>query len=74
MNKTLAEAKKGDILKITGCIDLCTSSQIMRFGLAEGEIIKCIAKVGPVIVGKNRQRIAIGRKLADKIFIQTQAA
>lgn len=70
MKKTLSEAKNGETIEITGCTDMPTSCLIMRFGLAVGEVIKCLTKVGPIIVGKNNQTIAIGRNLADKIFVQ----
>lgn len=70
MKKTLAEAKNGEDFQIIDCLDMPTKCLIMRFGLAIGETAKCIAKVGPIIVGKNKQNIAIGRNLAGKIFIQ----
>jgi Fe2+ transport system protein FeoA len=71
MNKTLAEARSGEVIAIAGCLDTPTKCMLMRFGLAVGEVIKCIAKIGPVIVGKDRQTIAIGKNLAEKIFVQT---
>lgn len=44
-----------------------------RFGLAEGGIIKCIAKPGPVVIEKNKQIIAIGKNLSKQIFVNIKA-
>lgn len=70
MKKTLAEIKNGETVIITDCLDIATKCMVMRFGLAVGETVKCITKVGPIILGKNKQTIAIGKNLACKIFIQ----
>ena len=70
MKKTLAEAKKGETIKIVECLDLTTKYLIMRFGLTIGETVHCLTKVGPIIIEKNKQTIAIGKNLANKIYIQ----
>lgn len=46
-------------------------SQLIRFGIIEGEIIKCIENLpgGTVVIQKNRQEIALGAKLANKILV-----
>lgn len=71
MKKTLTQAKKGEACKIIDFADSATKCQTMRFGLCSGEVVRCIAKAGPVIIGKNQQTLAIGNNLARKIYIQT---
>ncbi|MFA3781540.1 ferrous iron transport protein A [Melioribacteraceae bacterium 4301-Me] len=46
-------------------------AQLIRLGIAEGDVVKCIERLpgGTVIIQKNRQEIAIGLELAKKIKI-----
>ncbi len=70
--KTLAELKKGDTCKIADFADNYTRCQTMRFGLFTGEEVKCIEKVGPIIIGKKQQRMAVGNSLAKKIYVSIE--
>ena len=70
MIKTLNEAKKGQMLEITKFADNPTKCNSARFGIAEGQIIKCVDKMGPVIISKNQQILALGRNLSKKIQIR----
>lgn len=70
MEKSLSQAKKGEICKIIKFKDTQSKTETMRFGLSVGETVKCLANVGPVIIGKNLITVAVGRKLADRIFIE----
>lgn len=71
MNRTLAHANKGESCIIIDFADESTKCQTMRFGLSKGETIKCLEKVGPIIVGKSYQKLAIGKNLASKIYVKT---
>jgi Fe2+ transport system protein FeoA len=46
-------------------------SQLLRFGLFEGQSVKCLSKLpgGTIVIELNRQEIAIGEGLAKKIFV-----
>lgn len=68
---TMAEIKKGNKFKIIDIPDETVRAQALRFGISEGAEVKCAEKIpgGPVILKKNLQEIAIGRRLAEKIII-----
>ncbi|TYB30755.1 MAG: ferrous iron transport protein A [Candidatus Mcinerneyibacterium aminivorans] len=68
---TLANLKKGDKFKIVSINKNKINSQIIRFGLGEGSIAKCIEKIprGPVILSKNYQEIALGHQISKNIKI-----
>lgn len=70
VKKILTQAMPGEIFEIIDFADISTKCQATRFGLSLGEIVKCLANIGPVIVGRNKQEVAIGKKLADKIFVK----
>ncbi len=68
--KKLNELKTGTLAKITSFAQDISRGEFERFALWEGQIIKCIAKIGPVIIKENDQTIAVGKKLAKKVFVQ----
>ncbi len=68
--KKLHELGKGKSAQIVGFADNPTKCHSTRFGLCEGQIIKCLANIGPVIVGKNQQTIAVGKNLSKNIEIK----
>lgn len=72
----MAEAKRGDKFKIMNIPDDMVRAKTMRFGISEGSVVYCVEKIpgGPIILKKNLQEIAIGRKLAKKITIDEVAA
>ncbi len=75
MIKTLEDIQKGETCRIAKFQDRATQMHLMRFGLTSGQLIKCLAKTGPIIIGKNKQCLAIGKKLARKIIVKpVQAA
>jgi ferrous iron transport protein A len=69
---TLADVKKGQKFKIDSIVDPNVRAQAIRFGIAEGAEVVCFEKIplGPVIIGRGLQEVAVGRKLAEKIYIQ----
>jgi Fe2+ transport system protein FeoA len=68
--KKLCEILKGTTVEIVDFADNNTKCSSARFGLAIGQIIYCKAKIGPIIVSKNQQTIAIGEKLSQRIFVK----
>lgn len=69
---TLDKSRKGQALKVISIANDIVRAQALRFGIAEGEIVVCeeILPAGPVVIRKNKQEIAIGRGLAQKIFVE----
>jgi len=69
---TMDAMKKGQRCRINALPDDTVRSQAVRFGIGEGEIVTCaeVIPAGPVVISKNRQEIAIGRKLAKRILVE----
>ena len=67
----LAQAKRGQRLQIGNIPDASIRAQAIRFGIAEGAFVECYEKLpaGPVVVGRGKQEIAIGRRLAENIRV-----
>jgi len=72
---TLDTSKKGQLIKIVTIPNETVRAQAIRFGIAEGESVLCqeVIPAGPVILQKNRQEIAVGRKLASQITVEPVA-
>lgn len=68
----LDKCKKGQLIKILDIKDSLIRAQAIRFGISEGEVIRCeeIIPAGPVVVSKKNQEIAIGRGLAKNIDVE----
>jgi len=66
----LSDVSKGKMVEIVDFDDNLSKCYSARFGLAAGQIVRCKAKIGPVIVSKNQQTIAIGRDLSRKITVK----
>lgn len=69
---TLVDMKHGNKFIIDKIEDKDTRLQALRFGISEGSEIECGASMpgGPVILKKNLQEIAIGRRTAKKISVK----
>lgn len=69
---TLADMKNGNKFIIDKIEDKNTRLQALRFGISEGSEIECAGVMpgGPVILKKNLQEIAIGRRTAEKINVR----
>ncbi len=69
---TLDQAKKGASYVIESIPKGKVQAQAIRFGLTEGAVITCseVIPLGPIIINKNRQEIAVGRTLAGKITVE----
>jgi ferrous iron transport protein A len=70
---TLSEAKEGQWLRVTHTKGDEITVQALRFGIGEGSQIQVQKNIsgGPVVISKNQMEIAIGRKLADCIHVQS---
>ncbi len=73
---TLADTKSGNKVVIEKIVDKMTRLQALRFGIGEGSEVECagILRGGPVILRKNLQEVAIGRKMAEKINVRLKGA
>lgn len=69
---TLDKVRKGQQVIITSIPQAHVRAQAIRFGVAEGEVVSCaeVLPAGPVVIQKNRQEIAIGRRLAARIEVR----
>ena len=69
---TLDKVKRGQKIRITYLPDDLFKSQVIRLGIYEGTVVICreVLPAGPVVISKNRQEIAIGRKLARLIGVE----
>jgi Fe2+ transport system protein FeoA len=47
-------------------------SQLIRFGISEGQVVQCLSKLpgGTLVLKLNNQEIALGSSLAKKIMIE----
>lgn len=72
---TLEKTCKGQLVTITSIPNDTVRAQAIRFGIAEGEKVVCqeVIPLGPVILQKNKQEIAVGRKLACQIQVEPVA-
>jgi ferrous iron transport protein A len=68
---SLFDAKKGDTVKIVNLPVGLARSQFIRFGIMEGDIVKCLERLpgGTILIQKSRQEIAIGIQLAKNIIV-----
>lgn len=68
---TLDRISRGEYFRIKEIPDKGIRARILRLGIGEGAQAHCHEKIpgGPVIIKKNFQEIAIGRKLAKSITI-----
>ncbi|MGM0370279.1 MAG: FeoA family protein [Bacillota bacterium] len=69
---TLADVNRGQEFQIADIKDDKIRAQALRFGISEGANLSCAEKVpgGPIIIKRNLQEIAVGRRLAQNIKIE----
>lgn len=67
----LSKVKKGTIVRIINLPDGFARTQLIRFGIVEGDLVKCLEHLpgGTIVIQKNRQEIALGSKLTHKIIV-----
>ena len=73
---TLDNIRVGQKCRILGLPGRGVRTKAIRFGITEGSLITCTGIIpgGPIIIAKNRQEIAIGRGMAQKIIIELVAS
>ena len=68
------DLKKGDVFKIVDFDKSCSNfkNRLNDMGLAKGQIGQVITKsfFGPIEIDIDGRKIAIGRKMAKKIFVK----
>jgi Fe2+ transport system protein FeoA len=69
---TLAEARAGQRFTVMSVDDDRARVTALRFGMAEGACIQCVARIpaGPIVLKSGRQEIAVGRELAKRIQVR----
>ncbi len=67
----LTQIRKGNTATIIALPHGSMKSQLIRLGVFEGQHIKCIHRLpgGTMVIERNRQEIAIGRKLAQQVHV-----
>jgi ferrous iron transport protein A len=67
----LHRARKGAFVRIEGIPEGKSKALLLRLGILQGEIVKCLEKLpgGTVVLSKKRQEIAIGVSLASTILV-----
>lgn len=67
----LSQAPLNKPLTVVSIPDQEVLTQLIRFGISPGSQIRCYQKIplGPVMIRFYKQEIAVGRDLADHIFI-----
>ena len=67
----LVDAASGQFLMIVSVPAGVTRAQFIRVGIHEGERVQCLERLpgGTVVLKKNRQQIAVGHQLAEKISV-----
>lgn len=70
MEITLNKLKKGQCAKIIEFKNSEIKLQSSRFGIEVGQVIKCIASLGTIVIQKNQQQIAIGKGLSLQIMVK----
>jgi len=67
----LVDATSGQFLTIVSMPEGIIRAQFIRVGIHEGERVQCLERLpgGTVVLKKNRQQIAVGHQLAEKISV-----
>jgi Fe2+ transport system protein FeoA len=75
MSKPIAlhTVRKGASFKILRIDDAAARTQLLRFGVGEGSTAVCHERLpfGPIVVKHHRQEVAIGRALAEQIWVES---
>lgn len=69
---TLDRATAGDRLVVGPVGDEGARIHAIRFGMTEGAEVTCLTRIpgGPIVLKCGRQEIAVGRKLAQCIYVR----
>ncbi len=74
--RPLTFARRGSRLRIMSVPEGRSRTQLIRLGIMNGEVVRCIERLpgGTVVIEKNRQEIAIGAALAKTIIVDSFSA
>ncbi|MGD9581447.1 MAG: ferrous iron transport protein A [Vampirovibrionia bacterium] len=69
---TLDKVKQGQNFNISKFSDSNVKCMSTKFGVGEGQVLKCVHKTsgGPLILQRKYQEIALGRALTQSIEVQ----
>ena len=67
----LTQLHKGRTATVIGLPHGLLKSQLIRLGVFEGQHIKCVHRLpgGTMVIERNRQEIALGKKLAQQVDV-----
>jgi Fe2+ transport system protein FeoA len=73
---SLHEIRRGQQVRIRHIEGAHLRSQLIRFGITEGSMVRCLEKIplGPLMLLLNRQEIAIGRAVAQRIQVDVEGS
>ena len=68
---SLFESSAGQELRIRSIPNSTIKTLFVRLGINEGEVVHCFERLpgGTVVLKKNRQQVAVGKKLAKQIMV-----
>jgi Fe2+ transport system protein FeoA len=71
--RALSRVSKGSNLRVIDIPQGVEGTRLIRLGMVRGAFIKCLKRLpgGTVVIGINRQEIAIGASLAGIIFVES---
>ena len=70
VTRSLSTVSKGSSLRVVDIPQGIEGTRLIRLGMLKGVVIRCLETLpgGTVVIGINRQEIAIGASLASKIL------
>jgi len=68
---SLSTIRKGTTVRVTDIPQGRSRAQMIRLGIVEGVVLKCLERLpgGTIVVQKQRQEIAIGASLSRVIMV-----
>lgn len=73
IKRALSTVSKGSSLRVIDIPQGVQGTRLIRLGMIRGAFIKCLERLpgGTVVIGINRQEIAIGASLANTILVES---
>ena len=73
ITRSLSTVSKGNSLRVVDIPQGIEGTRLIRLGMLKGVLINCLERLpgGTVVVGINRQEIAIGASLAKIILVES---
>jgi Fe2+ transport system protein FeoA len=73
IKRGLSTVSKGSSLRVIDIPAGVEGTRLIRLGMVKGAVIKCVERLpgGTVVIGINRQEIAIGASLAKTILVES---